>query len=353
MASARHDAPTPTPPRSGWYIYPHEPGEKQRYWDGREWRGKLRKRGFVANAGRFPRSDDPEARPPESVSQPPEPGVQSIDEPQPETTREPQEGAASMRPPVSNAPVPAAATPKQEAAPSSPIETSSEPVGVQGARPAKDVHETAPVRRDEEEASLGGTEGGAMEDLGYWYQRATFLSHLHAEALNGVMVAEERCRLVGLTDRDVQRRLEGLARPSEPFHSPSPPKSPPVQQRNVQPGPRREDEHEKAAAQEAAATNSYHSGNAEPDRVDPASESPIGRHRPDVPQHTPSETKDSPRSQLSVPQPRPSAPRTVVAGTLSPPTRSGSGRRAHLFEAVELLRISARGARKRRAGSRR
>ena len=82
MTPASHDNSSPPPPPSGWYIYPYARGEKQRYWNGVEWRGKLRKQGFVASASRFPRRDPaelpatPALPPPQPIAPPRDPVAQ-------------------------------------------------------------------------------------------------------------------------------------------------------------------------------------------------------------------------------------------------------------------------------------
>ena len=50
------------------------------------------------------------------------------------------------------------------------------------------------------------------------------------------MSAEERCRLAGVTDREMQRRLEGLVQPMEPFRAPARPR-PPSSNDGLSPGP--------------------------------------------------------------------------------------------------------------------
>ena len=360
-----HHNSSPPPPPSGWYIYPYARGEKQRYWNGVEWRGKLRKRGFVASASRFPRPDPTKVPPAMS-----EPIAQSRD-----TVGQPQ-GARPAKVP----------DPVQDL----------DRAGVD-----RDAGTMVRDQVDQGGARRESVREEAIEELGYWSQRAAFLSHLHAEALSRVMSAEERCRLAGVTDREMQRRLEGLVQPMEPFRAPGMP--PPVErQRRFErgatderggqgppPEPQPEPEHELARKPEPVAAQVREPEAApkpEPAAAQerereaapkaPPKPEPVAAQTPE-PEAAPKaetvaaqvaqpgaarkpggEAAGKPAEKAQRPAPAPQSEPAPVSPP-SPPQPAGapaqaprSGKRSQLFDTVQLLRASARAARRRRAGPR-
>ena len=186
-----------------------------------------------------------------------------------------------------------------------------------------------------------------MQELGYWNQRAGFISHLHAEALANVLAAEERCRSEGVTDQQMQRRLEGLARPTEPFRGSDEPTTRPAAlvERQARAGGKRVEE-----AGSTAAANGRPGDDPEPERAEAA---PAAAPKKPTPAAAPKPAPPKPAPAAAA-KPTPARPPTPSpfepAGSGDP--RSGPSKRTGLFETVQALRASARAARKRRADSR-